>query len=499
MSSVRAEEKGLEIMFSIDSSVPRNLIGDPLRLSQILTNIVNNAIKFTERGEIVVAVKTKELHEDWVLIEFSVSDTGIGMTDEQIAKLFEPFRQADSSTTRKYGGTGLGLSIVKRLVDLMNGRIWVKSTYGVGSVFSIAIPFGVAQEETISCPILPYEIYGMRALVVDDNSISREILKETLQSFSFKVDTASSGKEAIAMVETEGEDPYTLILMDYRMPELDGLETAARLSGNRDVGVRKTIIMVTAFGREEIRQKALEVGIKGFLTKPFQPSTLLNAILEAFGIDKLYEWRNYMADRKRVKSFGHLKGCRVLLVEDHIINQQVASEILKRAGMVVDIAPNGQEALLKAKNSGPYDAILMDIQMPLMDGYEATRRIRQIKGLESIPIIAITAHAMTEERERCLEAGMNGHVAKPFDPEDLLSVLSISIKGSHSAIKGSEAIERILAMVRVNDLAAIKEFGALKTRLTKANANIVKDIEEAFQRLDFKTAERHLEAMFKSR
>ncbi len=645
MSSVRAEEKGLEIMFSIDSSVPRSLIGDPLRLSQILTNIVNNAIKFTERGEIVVAVKTKELYEGRVVIEFSVSDTGIGMTDEQMAKLFEPFRQADSSTTRKYGGTGLGLSIVKRLVDLMNGSLWVKSTYGVGSVFSFAIPFELAQDEQVSCPILPAEIYGMKALVVDDNSISREILKETLQSFSFRVDTASSGREAIEMVEAEGEDPYKIILMDYRMPDLDGIETAAILSEKGVGGNRKTIIMVTAFGREEIRQKAQSVGIKGFLTKPLQPSTLLNSIFEVFGTDKVYEDFNYRFDHKKAKPFTHLEGCKVLLVEDHLINQQVASEMLKKVGMVVDIAQNGQEALLKAKNSGPYDAILMDIQMPIMDGYEATRRIRQIEGLRQIPIIAITAHAMTEERDKCLEAGMNGHVAKPFNPEDLLSTLSTHIrpykskrievsetdgvvtdrpmdtfdlpdylpgidiqvglrranynkglyrnlithfateyahyiteikealnnsdhkkalhmlhslkgasgviaatalfdhivecedllktKGNSSVVKDlleqierdlkdvqatakilesirtqrqdksasednikSEDIERILSMVRVNDLSAISEFGKIKTRLAKADANIIKDIEEALQRLDFKAAERHLKDMF---
>ncbi len=464
MSSVRAEEKNIEVMFAIDSTTPRSLIGDPLRLSQILTNVVNNALKFTEHGDILISVKTKALYDDRIVIEFSVADTGIGMTAEQLDQLFKPFQQGDSSTTRRYGGTGLGLSIVKRLVDLMGGRVWAESVYGSGSVFYFTVPFYIQKDETPSCLIPPKELYGKRVLVVDDNSIARTSLKETLESFSFRVDTASSGTEALRMIELEGNDPYALLLMDYRMPEMDGLETVEALTKKTNGANIKTIIMVTAFGGEEIRQRAQEIGIRGFLTKPVQPSTLYKAIKGAFQESGAMDDASPReTDKEGTALFKSLEGIRVLLVEDHPINQQVAKELLRGVGIKVDVAVNGEEGFLMIKNGDPYDLVLMDIQMPIMDGYETTKKIRALQGMENLPIIAMTAHALQEEKDKCLAGGMNDHIAKPVNPEELFSVIS-----RHLKISGYKGAKPELAEAEIPSyLPGID----IKTGLKRANYN----------------------------
>lgn len=442
MSSVRAEEKGLEISFNIDRSVSKTLIGDPLRLTQILSNLVNNAIKFTDKGDVVISVSAKGFDGNRVVVEFSVADTGVGMTEEQMSKLFQPFTQADSSTSRRFGGTGLGLSIVKRLVTMMEGKVWVESVFGVGSIFYVQIPFETKDEETILCEIPPKELYGLRALVVDDNEVAGNVLMDTLESFSFRVDRAYSGEEAIRLISTEGDDPYKLILIDYRMPGMDGLQTIDELSKKQMHLDKRIIIMVSAFGREEVRLKAEQFGISAFLTKPVQPSTLYNTLLEALLEREQSKGPTYhYLNTKRLTGMRALEGFRVLLVEDHPINQQVASELLTTAGMVVDVATTGEEAILKLKGGGSYDVILMDIQMPEMDGYETTKRIRMIEGLKKVPIIAMTAHAMSEEKQRCLAVGMDDHIAKPVNPQELFSVLArhLKVKGNlPSRIKTKE-------------------------------------------------------------
>ncbi|MCX8027160.1 MAG: PAS domain S-box protein [Thermodesulfovibrionales bacterium] len=427
--SVRAEEKGLEILFQIDSTVPKWLIGDPLRISQILTNLVNNAVKFTESGEIVISVKLVEIKGKDVKLLIYVADTGIGMTEDEIKTLFRPFTQADASTTRRYGGTGLGLSIVKKLVDLMGGEVWVESTKGVGSIFYVTLPLKVYKFEEMKCKILPREITNKKVLVVDDNPTSRLILKEMLQSFSFNVDTASSGIEALDILSKSDINEYCIIILDYKMPHLDGFETAKRLSMlSSSKNIPNSVIMVSAFGKEELKEKAYEVGIKGFLTKPFKPSDLYNLILENLKLQSLLD--EYDDDKKQTMTsdIADLSGIRVLLVEDHEINQQVAKELLESVGITVDIAKNGVEAVNKVKYNEMYDAILMDIQMPEMDGFEATKIIRKIHTLEALPIIAMTAHAMAEEKEKCFSVGMNDHIPKPIRPEELFSKLIKHIK-----------------------------------------------------------------------
>ncbi|MFQ3573491.1 MAG: response regulator, partial [Thermodesulfovibrionales bacterium] len=408
--------------------VPKWLIGDPLRISQILTNLVNNAVKFTEKGEIVVSVKLKELKDREVTLFFYVSDTGIGMTEEQMANLFKPFVQADSSTTRRYGGTGLGLSIVKRLVDLMGGEVGVESTKGAGSIFYFTLPLMVYRFEDLKARLLPSQLHNQRVLVVDDNATARLILKEMLESFSFKVDVVSSGLEAIDLISNNASDHYFLVILDYKMPQLDGIETAKKLSLLREEkNIPNTIIMVSAFGREELKQKASEAGIDGFLTKPIKPSELYNLILESLNLRSLEDNGDDAGMASRLET-SELQGVKVLIVEDHDINQQVARELLESVGVMVDLAINGLEAVNKVKNGEMYDAILMDIQMPEMDGLEATRIIRTIHSLEALPIIAMTAHAMTEEKEKCFAAGMNDHIPKPIKPEELYSKLLKHLK-----------------------------------------------------------------------
>lgn len=426
---VRAEEKGLEILFQIDPIVPERLVGDPLRISQILTNLVNNAVKFTEKGEIVISVKVKEIKDMDVSLFIYISDTGVGMTEEEIKNLFKPFTQTDTSTTRKYGGTGLGLSIVKRLVDLMGGEVWVESTKGIGSIFHVTLPLKVYRFEDMKSKILPVELTNKKILVVDDNPTSRLILKEMLESFSFKVDTVSSGLEAIDLLSQKNTVDYSIIILDYKMPQLDGIETAKRLSMLRsEKNTPNTIIMVTAFGKEELKEKAFDVGIKGFLPKPFLPLDLYNLILQNLKPEDLKDDYSPIIQKDIKTDTPYLEGIKVLVVEDHEINQQVAKELLESSGITVDIAINGLDAVNKVKYGEMYDALLMDIQMPEMDGFEATRIIRNIHSLEALPIIAMTAHAMSEEKEKCISAGMNDFIPKPIKPEDLYSKLTKHIK-----------------------------------------------------------------------
>jgi signal transduction histidine kinase/CheY-like chemotaxis protein len=443
---IKTQEKGLELLFKTDSAVPRALVGDPLRLGQILINLSNNAVKFTDTGEIVVAVELVKKDQAQVSLKFSVRDSGIGMTAEQAAKLFQPFAQADSSTTRKYGGTGLGLTISKRLAEMMGGKIWVESQAGRGSTFSFTANFGLGKETAKKRFKPASELRGMKVLVVDDNATSRSILQEMLESFSFEVFLASSGEEGIT--ELEGANagrPFELVIMDWKMPGMDGIEASKRIKNHKGLSKIPPIILVTAYGREEVMQQAEQVGLAGFLIKPISPSMLFDAIMQAFGEALPETSRVTQRHEQEAEALKHIQGARVLLVEDNEINQQVAREILEGAGLVVALATNGQEAVnaVKANN---YDAVLMDVQMPVMDGYEATRKIREwqriaqsskLKAANSsemsasslqpltsnIPIIAMTAHAMAGDEDKSLQAGMNGHVTKPIDPDQLFATL----------------------------------------------------------------------------
>jgi signal transduction histidine kinase/DNA-binding response OmpR family regulator len=470
---IKTQEKGLELLFKTDPSVPTALVGDPLRLGQILINLSNNAVKFTDTGEIVVTTELVKKDNVQVTLKFSVHDTGIGMTAEQAAKLFQPFAQADSSTTRKYGGTGLGLTISKRLTEMMGGEIWVESQAGQGSTFSFTANFGLGKEKAKKRFKPASELRGMKVLVVDDNATSRSILQEMLESFSFEVSLAPSGEEGITELENANEGkPFKLVIMDWQMPGMDGVEASKRIKHHTGLSKIPPIILVTAYGREEIMQQAEQVGLDGFLIKPISPSMLFDAIMQAFGEAVPESSRITQRHEQEAEVLKHIQGARVLLVEDNEINQQVAREILEGAGLVVVLATNGQEAVNAVKESN-FDAVLMDVQMPVMDGYAATKEIRKweeqlkaqgskLKGNDSevlsafsfqpsarakrVPIIAMTAHAMAGDEDKSLEAGMNGHVAKPIDPDHLFATLQKWIKPSE---KRTEVEQPVVPLERL--------------------------------------------------
>jgi len=423
--TVKAQEKeDLEILFATGHDVPRQLVGDPLRLGQVLINLANNALKFTESGQIVVSTALKTEKADKVTLLFSVSDSGIGMTAEQTAKLFQSFSQADTSTTRKYGGTGLGLAICKKLTEMMHGSITVESKPGEGSTFTFTAEFGRGQARDRVRHRAPSDLRSMRVLVVDDNATSREILQEMLQSFSFEVSLATSGEESLNELDKAyNERPFELIVMDWKMPGMDGIETARSIRGQSRFADNPAIILVTAYGREEIMQQADDIGLEGFLLKPVSPSVLFDTIMQAFGKEGPAKPRDKMALQENTDGVHLLKDARVLLVEDNEINQQVAREILEGAGLKVALANNGLEAIAKLEGN-VFDAVLMDIQMPVMDGYTATQKIRSQEHFTDLPIIAMTAHAMAGDHEKSLSAGMNDHVTKPIDPDKLFGTLS---------------------------------------------------------------------------
>ena len=407
--------KGLELLWRVSADVPQHLMGDPLRLGQVLTNLVSNAVKFTERGEITVGCESEERVGAAAKLHFYVRDTGIGMTAEEMARLFQPFTQADGSTTRKYGGTGLGLTICKRLTELMGGQIWVESEPGRGSAFHFTAWFGYRQG-TRYRP-MPEALNGLRVLVVDDNALAREALVGLLTPFSFKVDQVASGVEAVAAVRrADAAAPYGLVLMDLDMPVTDGVAASREIK--RDLGATAPkVIMIAAIGREDARLKVEAERLAGFLVKPVAPSALFDAIVAAFA-----DGRATAGQAEKLSyRFDRLK---ILLVEDNEINQQIAVELLESAGGQVNVAGNGAQALTRLRGPETYDVVLMDLQMPVMDGFEATRQIRADSRFKALPILAMTAHAEQEERQRCLDAGMNDHLTKPIDPEILYQTLA---------------------------------------------------------------------------
>lgn len=422
--TVKAEEKGLEVLFRIDPDVPLRLQGDPLRLGQILINLASNAVKFTTRGEIVVSTKIREQTADHTVLEFAISDTGIGMTPAQASKLFQPFSQADTSTTRKFGGTGLGLSICKRLVEMMGGEIWVESVPGEGSVFHFYARFGCTRKSPDRFSNLVGDLRGMRVLVVDDSEMSRAILTESLSSMTFEVGVAASGDEALVELDRAADEgrPYDLVLMDYKMPGMDGIEAGRRIKHGQYPSKIPTVVMVTAYGREEIMSQAQAAGLEGFLIKPVNQSVLLNTIMEVFGRSEHREFPSLKPHTTEQTSYASIRGARILVAEDNEINQQVAREILESAGFVVEIAGNGREAIDKVR-SNHYDVVFMDIQMPEMDGLQAVAELRRDPRFADLPVIAMTAHAMAGDRELSVQAGMNDHVTKPIDPDALLATL----------------------------------------------------------------------------
>jgi len=445
----QAEQKHLEFLVRYDAALPRTLLGDPLRLGQILLNLCGNAVKFTERGEIELAFHGLEIGESHLLLQICVRDTGIGMTPETQERLFEKFSQADQSTTRRFGGTGLGLAITRSLVELMGGRIWVEdSRPGAGTTLCCTLNLKIAPEAQARRRALVAEagqlLAGIRVLVVDDNQVSREILTEMLARIHVGHGTAASGAEALVALRA-ATAPYDLVLMDWRMPGMNGDEVTQRLQADPDIHPKPKVVMVTAYGREDVIRLADQAGVNGFLIKPVSPSLLLDTLVTVMGRGRLLG----LATRSGPYPAGHLAapppegreatpaqalppalaGARILLVEDNDINREFATELLLSEGLRVEEAGDGAEALAQVQ-AREYDAVLMDIQMPVMDGLEATRRIRALAAapggerFATLPIIAMTALAMTGDAEKTLAAGMNDHVTKPVNPERLMAALA---------------------------------------------------------------------------
>lgn len=427
---IKAEEKDLELMFSVAPTVPNALIGDPLRLGQILINLCNNAVKFTERGgEILISIIVQEETETDIQLLFSVKDSGVGMTQEQQSKLFQPFSQADTSTTRKYGGTGLGLVISKNLAELIKGEIWADSQLGKGSTFNFTCRLGKQQGVILKRRSSITDLAKLHALVVDDNSTSREILVEMLASFGLQVDQVSSGKKAISLLQsTDSNEAYDLVLMDWKMPEIDGIETIRAMQNESNISILPTVIMVTAYNREEAQQSALGVNLAGFLNKPVTASALLAAIMAAIG--EASEAELQTKKQQTSEAIIKLQGAVILLVEDNQINQELVIELLKINGISVRVANNGQEALAIMAMEN-FDGVLMDCQMPVMDGYIATQKIRQQQRFKTLPVIAMTANTMTGDKAKVLAAGMNDHISKPIDIEQMFNTMAQWIVPAH--------------------------------------------------------------------
>ena len=499
MFSLRAQEKGLALNFKIAPEVPVALIGDPLRLGQVLINLLGNAFKFTTLGGIMVSVGVVGIEKDNITLIFSVKDTGIGITEEQLVKLFQPFTQADGSTTRKYGGTGLGLTISKQLVERMGGKIGVESKPNVGSNFTFTVLLGVQKETIGQKKIVPEFLRGLNILVADDSKETTDIMKNLLTEMSFKVGVVDSGWGVLNELSNP-ERKYDLVLLDWRMPDMDGFETARRIRSQINLPKIPKIFMITAYGREEAMYQAKEMGLDAFLVKPVSQSILFDSIIEAFGREK-DESSSFTRQGVEVE---HLIGARVLVVEDNEINQQVAQELLEGFGLEVTIADNGKIATEMLAEGTQFDAVLMDLQMPEMDGYEATRVIRQDLKMADLPVIAMTAHAVQSETARCLELGMNDYITKPVEPNELKTALTKWIKpraiaqaaktGGQKAVPVSELPESLpgidlpTAMMRL--MGNRKLFNKLLRDFVQNYADISGKIRQSVESEDIPTAQR---------
>ncbi|WP_367155294.1 response regulator [Methylomonas sp. HYX-M1] len=429
---VRAEEKGLEMVFDLDPDAPHHLIGDALRLGQVLNNLVGNAVKFTENGGIHVKIGRRDFDAHQVTLHFSVRDSGIGMTAQQVIHLFEPFTQADGSITRRFGGTGLGLTISKRLVDMMGGQLIVQSTPGIGSIFEFTL--------TLKCQVRPNtkqlssDLRPLRVLIVDDLEMSRQMLRDILQSWGFEAEEVASGPDALLRLRNAKHDSrdFEMVLLDWKMPGMDGVEVNRKIKdmvARGEIQHAPVVIMVTAANRENVLNAARDAMPDDILLKPVMPSTLLDAMTRLQGGHIIADDTGYSGPNL-AELAAPIRGARILLVEDNEINQMVTCEYLHDAGLSVTVANNGLEGVAAVRR-GNFDAVLMDLQMPEMSGIEATTVIRQDPRFKNLPIIAMTAAVQEPARNDCLAAGMNAHVGKPILPHVLLSELIRCIKPHH--------------------------------------------------------------------
>ena len=436
LAGLQVEKKGLELVFVEPPQLPTLLVGDPMRLGQVLVNLTNNAVKFTDRGEITVSVKVLEQSSEHVRLQFGVRDTGPGISLEQQQRLFQPFSQADVSTSRLYGGSGLGLAICRRLVRLMGGNIGVDSTPGRGSHFTFTARFGLQSGAgAFSSVSRPATLAGTHVLVVDDNEAARKVIVEMSCAVGLVAEAAVSGEDALRMVSDAAKNddrcsgrrahPFDLVLLDWKMPGIDGIECARLLTSGSNSQPAPMVLMLTAFSREEALQQLADrrVTVHGVLTKPVTPSTLVEACIMALRMTPVTNARIARREETRRSVHARLAGAKILLVEDNAINQELAVELLTDAGIDVTVAEDGRKAL-DALQRQRFDGVLMDCQMPVMDGYETTRLLRQQPHLRDMPVIAMTANAMVGDREKVLEAGMNDHIVKPINIDDMFATLA---------------------------------------------------------------------------
>ncbi len=515
LMSKSVEDKDLELLCSVAAAVPKTLIGDPLRIGQVLINYTNNAVKFTKQGEVQLSINVLERSDTDILLYFAVTDSGIGLSAEQIGRLFGSFVQADTSTTRNYGGTGLGLAVSKRLAEAMGGEVGVESVLGQGSTFWFTARLGLApQERTAQLPRI--DLQGSPVLVVDDNETSALILSEMLANMGFPVHHASSGQAALTLLEQadQSDAPYAFVMMDWLMPGMDGLETVRALQA-LPLRTMPAVLMVTAHRRQDLIKAAERLGIEHVLAKPLSHSLLFNTMMQMLGQsadpDLPQAYRSQPTSLET--ALQALGGARILLVEDNEINQQVACEILRDAGFVVDVAENGQIAVqsveARAAEGQAYDLVLMDMQMPVMDGVTAARLIRENHGADRLPIVAMTANAMQADRDRCRDAGMNGFVPKPINQDELWRALLANITPRAGlgpvlrpvsdtpaetddllhALRGIPGLDPDQGLLRTGGNPAF--YASLLKKFVASQEDAMQRVQLALQAADPPTAERH--------
>ncbi len=509
MTSLRITQENLEFIIDVGNDLPRNLIGDSFRLNQVLNNLVSNAIKFTEQGNIILRVELEELTDETVTLTFSVIDSGIGIQKSSLATLFDPFIQEDGSTTRKYGGTGLGLSISKQLTQLMGGELHADSEKGKGSKFYFTLPFRLAADDHQQVLLSPpsTDLRGMKVLIADDNPTSLEVLTETLSSLSFKVSSVNSGKKAIrTLIQTA--EKFDILLIDWRMPDKDGIATTAEIRSSLSEDRMPLIILMTAYGKDAIELDSTHMQLDGILIKPITPSSLFNAIMQARN-NALIDNSGHTELVSTAPSIKRLKGS-VILAEDNPINQQVAQEILQQMGVTVTLCQNGTEVIKQLEQTVP-DLILMDIQMPEMDGYETTHIIRSQEKYNSLPIVAMTANAMKEDIQKSIDVGMQDHISKPVNPNQLYQTLAKHLKFEQKApLKSStESLEPApqerkwpSSIPGLNIKRGIKQVGGnenlyqrLLTEFLQNNKHLRKDLNIYIQQGDLAQAARSVHTL----
>ena len=501
----KCAEKNLELLFKITNKVPSQVIGDPLRLTQILINYANNAIKFTDKGEIIIALDLEEELDNGFFVKFSVTDTGIGLKEEQRNKLFQAFQQADTSTSRKYGGTGLGLSISRQLAELMHGSVGVESEYGKGSTFWFTVKL-IKDTSGKKRVLLKKDLESKRVLVVDDNDAAVEIMTEMLKEMSMQVESANSGERALELIlEADNKMPFDIIVTDWHMPPgMNGIELVKSINQFK-LKKPPSSILFSNVSQDELSNEAKKQGIEHILTKPVNASVLFEVILSIFNLDTTTSSkidRVEVAPKSRI-SLEKIKGSKILVAEDNLLNQQIAQELLTDEGFKVTIANNGKEAV-DLVNNEDFDVVLMDMQMPEMDGLEATMKIRETFASDTLPILAMTANASEEDRDKCLKAGMDAHITKPIDPEVLMSELckwitpkDIDAKVQEPPKKAQSNNNSIVAIEGIDIKAALRVVAGKQSLLNKMLTTFVADqsqatdaIKDALQNKDNELAKR---------